>query len=173
MKKSLYKLLTITLLLLSLFLIIGIYIGLNLNFSYTYTDDKINGFSGVFTFFFHNIVFILINILGIFCFGIPSILILIWNGILFGISIGFSYHNGMSILEIILRLSHGIFEIPSLLISASIGMLGFYFYSSKNKKQLLILSIKLSFLSIILLFLASIFEANITDYLVELYISIR
>ncbi|MCY9508714.1 stage II sporulation protein M [Paenibacillus larvae] len=147
----------------------GIFIGTELNIPYNYEESPINGIKGSIIFIKHNIPFIIISISGIFLYGIPSILILLWNGFFFGAAIGISLSNGMNILEVLLRLSHGIFEVPALLISSAVGFLGFHFYQLKNKNEMLILACKFSVISVFFLIAAAVFEANLTDYIVNTY----
>ncbi|MHC1685331.1 MAG: stage II sporulation protein M [Clostridiaceae bacterium] len=156
-------------LLLCVFIIVGIFIGLNIKSYDGIEENNISGLSGTIYYFLHNSRLILVSLSGIFLFGISSLVFIVFNGIVFGIAIGMSYINGMGVIEIILRLSHGILEIPSMILATAIGFLGFTFYQKKNKKEIMIYSLKMGVIAMIVLFVAAIFEANLTDRLVYLY----
>lgn len=155
--------------LLCVFIIIGILIGLNIKNYDGIEENNISGLSGTIYYFLHNSSLVLVSLSGLFLFGIPSLVFIVFNGIVFGIAIGMSFINGMSIAEILLRLSHGIFEIPSMIVATAIGFLGFTFYQKKNKKEIMIYSLKMGVTAMIILFVAAVFEANVTDRLVGLY----
>lgn len=120
------------------------------------------GVIGSLMYFQHNFTMALFPILGIFLFGITSIVHIIFNSLMLGISVIISFNHGMSISEIFIRLSQGIFEIPATIISGAIGLLGINFYFQKNKKKWLVFIGKWTLVVAFLLLLAGIMEANIT-----------
>lgn len=158
----------ISLIILIIFLSLGIIYGTNIGYKPEFTDSEISGFSGTVYYFKHNLIFILVAVVGLFSLSIPTLIMLIYNGFVFGLAIGIALNAGVPIFEVILKLTHGIFEIPALLIASGIGLGGIKFYSLKNKKESIIFNSKLLGISLIFLLIAAIWEANLTDILVKL-----
>lgn len=114
--------------------------------------------------FLHNLKSNIINLLGIISFGFLTIVYLITNGFLLGVTIS---KGGMYIFFSKI-LPHGIFEVTSMILIASIGLLPIWIgiYKYKNlyinfSKKGVIKILKIITLSIILLFLAAIIEGAI------------
>lgn len=98
---------------------------------------------------------------GIFLLGIPTIIILLLNGFWLGSIMGvqISTHHSMSKVLGTLMM-HGIFEIPALLLSGYLGLMGLTFYFTKNKHWTK--KIKLFGLICILLIISALIESFIS-----------
>ncbi|MBU3114771.1 stage II sporulation protein M [Clostridium lacusfryxellense] len=114
--------------------------------------------------FFHNVKSNVINILGIVSFGFSTIVYLIINGVILGMTI---YKGGFYVF-LTKILPHGLFEISSMILISSIGLLpiwvGVYKYKSITinfNRNAIIKLFKILLLSIILLFLAAVIESII------------
>lgn len=114
--------------------------------------------------FLHNLKSNVINLLGIISFGFLTILYLVINGFILGVTIA----KGGSYIFFTKILPHGIFEVASMILISSIGLLpiwiGIYKYKkipiNFNKKGV-IKVFKIIVVSIILLLLAAIIEGSI------------
>lgn len=139
-----------------------------------YTEDNFVKTEITYTFtsiFFNNLSVSILFFLGIFSFGAINL----WLAILNGITIGsiFSYgitHWGTfdSLLKII---PHGIFEIPSMLISISVGFLPMLLIVKKSKSDEKI-NIKF-YLKYVLFALLTVILLNILSAFIEVYITMK
>lgn len=114
--------------------------------------------------FSHNFKSNIMNIMGIISFGFLTIIYLIINGFILGVTI---YKGGFYIF-LTKIVPHGIFEVSSMILISSIGLLPIWIgiYKYKNmpinlNKNVAIKILKVISLSIILLFLAAVIESNI------------
>ncbi len=121
----------------------------------------------------------IITVLGITVF--LSGILLFFNGFILGVVIRLAYSNGLNLLNIILGIiPHGLFEIPALLISASVGMrMGLELIRSPPKERIknICTSIKEAsqvYLTIVipLLILAAFVEIMISRNLILLKITL-
>lgn len=117
-----------------------------------------------FDIFFHNFKSNIINLMGIVSFGFLTIIYLIINGFLLGVTI---WKGGFYVFlnKIV---PHGIFEISSMILISSIGLLPIWFGVYKYKditinlsKNAAIIIFKMILFSIALLFLAAAIESKI------------
>ncbi|HHK5560309.1 stage II sporulation protein M [Bacillus cereus] len=98
---------------------------------------------------------------GIFLLGIPTIIILLLNGFWFGSIMGIQFSTHHSISKVLSTLLiHGIFEIPALLLSGYLGLMGLTFYFTQNKHWTK--KIKLFGLICILLIISALVESFIS-----------
>nr|BAP16067.1 immunity protein [Leuconostoc mesenteroides] len=110
--------------------LIGIYTGSNFNF-HTATNIKSDnvGLHGVIVYFVHNGLLLLIPLISVFIFGIIAPVFLVSQAVVIGIFVGVSMYNGLSILDITVRMSHGLFEIPAMMLATWIGTFYVYKYN--------------------------------------------
>ncbi|MDQ0164054.1 stage II sporulation protein M [Bacillus alveayuensis] len=100
---------------------------------------------------------------GIFIYAIPTIFLLIFNGIIIGITVVATVDQGASIEQIILALlPHGILEVPAIIIAGMVGLKGLTFYHKEKDRLYYIKIIKSAAFVFFLLFLASFIEAYIS-----------
>ncbi|MGO5066905.1 stage II sporulation protein M [Clostridium sp. LCP25S3_F8] len=114
--------------------------------------------------FSHNFKSNIMNIMGIISFGFLTIIYLIINGFILGVTIC----KGGFYIFLTKIVPHGIFEVSSMILISSIGLLPIWIgiYKYKNmpinlNKNVAIKILKVISLSIILLFLAAVIESNI------------
>ncbi|GAA0136156.1 stage II sporulation protein M [Paenibacillus sp. YSY-4.3] len=101
---------------------------------------------------------------GLFSLSLPTIIILFLNGFWFGASLTSRYMDGVSALELALKIvPHGIFEIPALIIAGFVGFQGITFYIHKQRPWAYYLKSILLMCS--LLIAAAIVEGLITSKL--------
>ncbi|WRP06591.1 stage II sporulation protein M [Rossellomorea aquimaris] len=124
------------------------------------------GINGAIQYFVTNIIACSLLILGLVSFGIPTIFGLFLNGLILGVVIDTKYMEGMNILKIFTGImTHGILELPALIIAGYIGLKGFSFYFDKNKEWKK--NLKLILLITGLLIGAGLIEALITPLLIQ------
>lgn len=112
--------------------------------------------------FTNNVLICITLILGVFLFSIPTIALLLLNGFFFGMGVKSFILIGLSGQEILIKiLPHGIFEIPAIIISGGLGLLGLSFYFNPKKEFKGILK-KGTMTVLILIFLAAVVEGLIT-----------
>ncbi|MGY3316869.1 stage II sporulation protein M [Peribacillus simplex] len=117
-------------------------------------------------YFSSNSLTCLLIITGIFIYATPTILLLVFNGIMIGITVVVSTDQGASIGQIIWALlPHGIFEVPAIIIAGMIGLKGFMFYHKEKDKMYYIKLIKSIGFVFLLLLLASFIEAYISVHI--------
>lgn len=96
--------------------------------------EKPIGFSGMKEVLVNNLIGCLILMLGLFTMGSITIVSLFFNGMLVGITVAALYAQDVSLNKLFLGiLTHGVFEIPAIIIAGYIGLQGFTFYFRKNK----------------------------------------
>lgn len=128
--------------------------------------EKPNGFSGMIKVFSNNLKGCLILILGLFVMGSITVVSLFFNGMLVGITITNLYIQNVSLSKLFLGIfTHGIFEIPAIIIAGYIGLQGFTFYFRKNKMWKK--NSKLVFIIIVLLFIAAFIESFVTPWVIK------
>lgn len=124
------------------------------------------GFKGAIDYFTTNITACFLLILGIFTFGIPTIFGLFLNGLILGVVIDTKYLEGISAFKIFAGImTHGILELPALIIAGYLGLKGLDFYFKKDKEWGK--NLKLFILVTVLLFGAGLIEALITPIFIN------
>ncbi|MDR3190323.1 MAG: stage II sporulation protein M [Lactobacillaceae bacterium] len=110
--------------------LIGIYTGINFNF-HTVTNIRSDnvGLHGFFVYFVHNGLLLLVPLISVFIFGIIAPVFLVSQAVVIGIFVGVSMYNGLALLDITLRMSHGLFEIPAMILATWIGTFCVYSYT--------------------------------------------
>jgi uncharacterized membrane protein SpoIIM required for sporulation len=115
--------------------IVGIYSGYNFHFqSLTNIQSNNVGLHGILAYFLHNGLLLLLPLASVFLIGIIAPVFLISQAIVIGIFIGVSLYNGLSIVDILIRISHGMFEIPAMILATWIGT----FYTFKYDESIII-----------------------------------
>lgn len=107
------------------FLLLGTGVGYLFHSQIKENDDKSEVYipTDVGELLMNNIQAIGMIALGIFTFGILTIILLVSNGMFIGLTIRGNIADGIPISEVILKLiPHGIFEVPAIIISGIIGL---------------------------------------------------
>ncbi len=121
---------------------------------------------------------IFIILVGAFLFSVPTIINLVYNGLIFGSSISIFVHNRLYNM-LLLILPHGIFEIPAIIIAGAAGFKIPYeivrYLAGKKEQPLTKQDIKeyltLALISIILIVIAAFVEAYVTPKIAEYFLS--
>ncbi|MEB3749166.1 stage II sporulation protein M [Geobacillus icigianus] len=114
-------------------------------------------------YFSTNIIICTFMFLGVFTLSITTIPLAVYNGIVIGNSLGVAVTHSLKLSKILLAiLPHGIFEIPAIIISISVGLQGINFYKISCKKEYLRYLGKMYGVVFILLFLASLVESYVS-----------
>ena len=114
-------------------------------------------------YFSSNIIICTFMFLGVFTLSITTIPLAVYNGIIIGNSLGVAVTHSLKLSKILLALlPHGIFEIPAIIISISVGLQGVNFYKISSKKEYLRYLGKMYGAVFILLFLASFMESYVS-----------
>lgn len=109
--------------------------------------------------FINNLIVCMIGLLGVITFRIFSIIIIIFNGFSLGLLISLFYLSDESITKIMIVLSpHGIFEIPAIILSCSLGLVGFTLFKKLSVREI----ISNVGIILILLLMAAFIEINIS-----------
>lgn len=119
--------------------------------------------------FFNNlIVGLLLSIGGYFSYGILTIFILIWNGVILGSLFKLCNNVDVTFLESLKYfIFHGTFELYSFFLFSLIGFKGWKFYNRLFYNELFLIEIKLSdfLIPIILLLIAAAIEVCLISYI--------
>ncbi|PFE13229.1 stage II sporulation protein M [Bacillus cereus] len=154
--------------------ILGIILGLVFN-DILHTDPptkSIKNNPSFLHFAYHNLLANILTCFSFFTFGIFTIVLIIYNGFLIGLSSIHSIEQGKNLLYVICALlPHGIFEIPAFIFAGAIGFKGldFIFKKITGKKVELFFRDILTMLLVIFILtcIAAIIEANITPMILN------
>ncbi|WP_026562220.1 stage II sporulation protein M [Bacillus sp. J37] len=124
-------------------------------------------------FFIHNLVADLLISFTIFTFGIFTMVLLVMNGFLVGLSAVHSLELGNSMPYVLVALlPHGVFEIPSMIVAGAIGfkLLDTVMMKLKGKSKIYLIQDISIFLVMIVCFtlIAAVIEATVTPFLLTL-----
>jgi stage II sporulation protein M len=144
------------------FMIVGMSVGFNSK------EEKFVADAGFIDIFNNNLAGLCINFSGIFTFGVTTIINLVGNGFIHGLAIR-HYVDKYSIVDALIRcLPHGIFEIPAIIFSGTVGFLPLvciYNYIREKKegswgiKEILKILLVLVMLSLIFLIIGAFIES--------------
>jgi len=109
-------------------------------------------------YFLHNIESVAMGISGVIFFGVPTIIFLCSNGMIFGAALGEALVRGATMTQLIRSFApNGIFEIPAMILAGEIGLYGLSIYQHPRIKFIAIVARIL--IVLILLVLAAFAES--------------
>ncbi|MGH0945268.1 stage II sporulation protein M [Bacillus mycoides] len=154
--------------------ILGIILGLVFS-DILQTDPPTKGIKanlGFLHFTYHNLLANILTCFSFFTFGIFTIVLIIYNGFLIGISSIHSIEQGHNLLYVICALlPHGIFEIPAFIFAGAIGFKGLDFILKKITGKKVELFFRDIFTMLLVIFIltciAATIEANITPMILN------
>jgi len=136
------------------------------------SQNVIDSFINILT---NNIKVQITVILGAFFISIPTVYVLLMNGMTLGYVLSLFVYRGEMNLFIFSIMPHGFFEIPGLLISSAVGFRLFYIfyknffgYNDISFSDYTVL-IKLTLFSFSLVIIGAVIEASITQILTQQY----
>lgn len=156
----------------SLIYLFFIIIGISIGFDESQTN-KVSVNTSFNAILINNSIALAVNILGFFTFGISTFMNLASNGFIHGISIKHYYDlNGM-VKTCYSVLPHGIFEIPGIVVSSTIGMYPMFWSFSCIRNKKITFNIKatastlifLTIVSYLLIIVGAFIEINLINIL--------